>query len=152
MNFGMVFAAIFFIMLFFACLTSTICIMEAIVGYFVDELKMARKVSTWIITGVVFVIGTFLMMSFGPLANVSIFGSNIFDFVNDTLVSAILLPLGALLMVILVGWILKPKTLLEEINIGDGIKINRYYSITIKFIAPIALVFMFLQLVGIIKF
>lgn len=152
MNLGMVFATVFFIMLFFACLTSTICIMEAIVGYFVDELKMNRKISTWIIAGVVFVIGTFLMMSFGPLSHISIFGSNIFDFVNDTLVSAILLPLGALLMVILVGWILKPKTLLEEINIGDGIKFNRYYSITIKFIAPIALVFMFLQLVGIIKF
>ena len=152
MNLGMVFATVFFIMLFFACLTSTICIMEAIVGYFVDELKMNRKISTWIIAGVVFVIGTFLMMSFGPLSHISIFGSNISDFVNDTLVSAILLPLGALLMVILVGWILKPKTLLEEINIGDGIKFNRYYSITIKFIAPIALVFMFLQLVGIIKF
>lgn len=152
MKFGMVLATIFFIMLFFACLTSTICIMEAIVGYLVDELKIARKKATWIVFGIVFVIGSIMMMSFGPLADVFIFGKTIFDFFNDTVVSAILLPLGALLMVILVGWILKPKTLLEEINIGDGLKVNRYYTITVKYLAPIAIIFMFLQLIGIIKF
>ena len=152
MKFGMVFATIFFIMLFFACLTSTICIMEAIVGYLVDELKIARKKATWIVFGIVLVIGSIMMMSFGPLADVSIFGKNIFDFFNDTVVSAILLPLGALLMVILVGWVLKPKTLLDEINIGEGLKVNRYYTITVKYLAPIAIIFMFLQLIGIIKF
>ena len=152
MNFGMVFAAIFFIMLFFACLTSTICIMEAIVGYLVDEFHMDRKLSSWIVTGIVFVVGTVMMMSYGPLADFLIMGQTIFDFCNDTVVSAILLPLGALLMVILVGWVLKPKSILEEVNLGEGIKINRYYTITIKFIAPIAIFFMFLQLIGVINF
>ena len=152
MNFGMVFATVFFIMLFFACLTSTICIMEAIVGYLVDEFHLNRKLSSWIVTGIVFVVGTVMMMSYGPLADFLIMGQTIFDFFNDTVVSAVLLPLGALLMVILVGWILKPKTILEEVNLGEGIKINRYYTITIKFIAPVAIFFMFLQLVGIINF
>lgn len=152
MKFGMVFATIFFVMLFFACLTSTICIMEAIVGFLVDELKIARKKATWIVAAIVFVIGSIMMMSFGPLADFLIFGKTIFDFFNDTVVSAILLPLGALLMVILVGWVLKPKTILEEMNLGDGLKVNRYYTITIRFIAPIAIILMFLQLIGVINF
>ena len=152
MKFGMLFSALFFILLFFACLTSTICIMEAIVGYMVDEWKMDRKKSIWIITGVVLLLSSLLMMSFGPMANFLIFGQTLFDFVNDTLVSAILLPLGGLLMVILVGWVLKPKDILEEINIGEGAKFNRYYTITIKYIAPVAILLMFLQLTGIFKF
>ncbi|MEG0324058.1 MAG: sodium-dependent transporter, partial [Raoultibacter sp.] len=112
MKFGMVFATIFFVLLFFACLTSTICIMEAIVGYLVDELKVQRKKATIIVAVVIFVIGTVMMLSFGPLADVLIFGRTIFDFTNDILVSAVLLPLGGLIMLILIGWVLKPKGLL----------------------------------------
>ncbi|MEY8358919.1 sodium-dependent transporter [Anaerotruncus colihominis] len=152
MKFGMVFATIFFIMMFFACLTSTICIMEAIVGYLVDEFHLSRRFSCWIVTGIVFAIGSVMMMSYGPLANVLIMGQTIFDFFNDTVVSAILLPLGALLMVLLAGWVLKPGTLLDEANIGEGLKINRYYTITIRYIAPVAIFFMFLQLIGVIRF
>ena len=80
-------------------------------------------------------------------SGISIFGRSIFDFTNDVLVSAILLPLGGLLMVLLVGWVLKPKAILDEINIGDGIKFNKYYTVTIKYIAPIAIIAMFIQLV-----
>lgn len=144
---GSIFSTIFFLLLFFACLTSTICIMEAIVGYVVDEWKVERKKATIGVAIVEFGIGILMMLSFGVLSGVSIFGYSIFDFTNDVLVSAILLPLGGLLMVLLVGWILKPKAMLDEINIGDGIKFNKYYTITIKYIAPIAIIAMFIQLV-----
>lgn len=152
MKLGMVFSTLFFTLLFFACLTSTICIMEAIVGYVVDEWKMARQKATYLVTLLIFLLGSLMMLSFGPLKDFLIFGKTIFDFANDTLVSAILLPLGGLLMVILVGWILNPKHMLDEINIGDGIKFNRYFVITIKYIAPIAIILMFLQMSGVLKF
>ena len=144
---GAIFATVFFLLLFFACLTSTICIMEAIVGYAVDEWKIERKKATIGVALVEFVVGILMMLSFGVLSGISIFGRSIFDFTNDVLVSAILLPLGGLLMVLLVGWVLKPKTILDEINIGDGIKFNKYYTVTIKYIAPIAIIAMFIQLV-----
>lgn len=152
MKMGMLFGTLFFILLFFACLTSTICIMEAIVGYAVDEWKFNRKKATWVVTFVVWVLGVIMMFSFGPLADVLIFGKTIFDFTNDILVSAILLPLGGLFLLLLGGWILKPKTLLDEINTGKGMKINHYFTITVKYIAPVAVVLMFLQLIGVIKF
>lgn len=144
---GAIFATVFFLLLFFACLTSTICIMEAIVGYVVDEWKVERKKATIGVAILEFAVGILMMLSFGVLSGVSIFGRSIFDFTNDVLVSAILLPLGGLLMVLLVGWILKPQSMLDEINIGEGIKFNKYYTITIKYIAPIAIIAMFIQLV-----
>lgn len=152
MKFGMAFSSVFFILLFFACLTSTICIMEAIVGYMVDEWKVERTKASLMTAVIVFVIGSILMLSFGPMKNVLIFGRNLFDFANDVLVSAILLPLGGLLMVILVGWILKPREILKEINEGEGIKVQRYYRFTVRYLAPIAIILMFLQLTGILKF
>ena len=145
---GTIFATVFFLLLFFACLTSTICIMEAIVGYVVDEWKVERKKATISVAIVEFAVGILMMLSFGVLSGVSIFGRSIFDFTNDVLVSAILLPLGGLLMVLLVGWVLKPKSMLDEINIGDGAKFNKYYTVTIKYIAPIAIIAMFVQLVA----
>lgn len=152
MKFGMAFSAVFFILLFFACLTSTICIMEAIVGYVVDEWKVERRKASLGVALVVFIIGSILMLSFGPMEHVLIFGRNLFDFANDVMVSAILLPLGGLLMVILVGWILKPKGILEEINRGEGIKIRSYYLFTVRYLAPAAIILMFLQLIGVLKF
>ena len=144
---GSIFSTLFFLLLSFACLTSTICIMEAIVGYVVDEWKVERKKATIGVALVVFAIGILMMLSFGVLSGVSIFGRSIFDFTNDVLVSAILLPLGGLLMVLLVGWVLKPESMLEEINIGEGAKFNKYYTITIKYVAPVAIVAVFIQLV-----
>lgn len=152
MQFGAVFGTVFFILLFFACLTSTICIMEAIVSYLSDEWGFNRTKSCTIVAIIIWLLGIVMMFSFGLLKDVLIFGRTIFDFSNDVLVSAVLLPLGGLFILILSGWILKPKTLLDEINIGDGFKVNKYYTITVKYIAPVAVLLVFLQLIGVIKF
>lgn len=148
MRFGMVFSTIFFLLLSFACLTSTICIMEAIVGYVVDELKMPRKRATIIVAVVVFLVGILMMLSFGVLSGVSILGFSIFDFTNDVVVSAILLPLGALFMIILVGWVMDTDKILEEINTGEGVKIPpALFKVLVKFVVPVLISAVFIQLV-----
>ncbi len=150
MNFGMFFASVFFLALFFACLTSTICILEAIVGYVVDEWKWERKNAVIKVSGFIFTLGLFQMMSFGPWAGFKIFGKTIFEF-SDFLVTNILLPGGGLFIVILAGYILKTEDLIKEINIGSGFKVDKYYKITVKYIAPILVTIVYLQLLGIIK-
>lgn len=151
MDFGMFFAILFYLLLFFACLTSTIAILEAIVGYFVDEWKWARKKTVFITLTGIYLIGVFQMLSFGPLSDVTIFGKTIFD-LSDYIVTNILLPGGGLALLIFTGWMWKPKLLFDEINIGKGIKMDyRSFHITVKFIAPIALLIVYLQLLGIIK-
>lgn len=148
MKFGMFFATIFFVLLFFACLTSTICIMEAIVGYFTDEIKMSRKKSTVLTTAIVTICGIVMMLSFGVLGDILIFGKIIFDFANDILVSTVLLPLGGILVLVIAGWAMNTKELIDEINTGEGYKVGKGFEIVIKFIAPIAVLLMFLQSIG----
>ncbi|GAA0179500.1 sodium-dependent transporter [Clostridium sediminicola] len=151
MKFGMIFGAIFYLLLFFACLTSTICILEAIIGYFVDEWGWNRKKTVFIGCSFIFTLGIFQMLSFGPWADAKLFGKTIFE-LSDYLITNILLPGGGLFMLILAGHIMNTSELLEEINIGEGMKVKNYYKITIKYIAPIAVTVVFLQLLGIIKF
>lgn len=150
MQFGMVFASIFYLLLFFACLTSTIAILEAIVGYFVDEWNWSRKKTVILSLTGIYILGIFQMLSFGPWSDKTLFGKTIFD-LSDYLVSNILLPGGGLALLIFAGWMWKPKMLLDEINTGNGLKLNLFYTITVKYIAPIALTIVYLQLLGIIK-
>lgn len=150
MQFGMLFAVIFFLLLFFACLTSTIAILEAIVGYFVDEWKWSRRKTVIIASVSIYVLGIFQMLSFGPWSDVTLFGKTIFD-LSDYLVTNILLPGGGLALLIFAGWMWKPNMLLDEINIGKGIQLNHYYLFTVRYLAPIALTVVYLQLLGIIK-
>ncbi len=151
MKFGMVFGTLFYLLLFFACLTSTMCILEAVVGYCVDEWKWNRKKTVIASSILIFVLGMFQMLSFGPWQDVTIFGKTIFD-ASDFLVNNMILPGGGFIMLVLVGWVWKPKLLLDEINLGEGFKINKYYTYGVKYIGPLALITVFLQLVGIIKF
>jgi NSS family neurotransmitter:Na+ symporter len=150
MKFGMIFATVFFLALFFACLTSTICLLEAVVGYVVDEWKWERRMAVLKISIFIFVLGLFQMMSFGPWADFKIFGRTIFEF-SDFLVTNILLPGGGLFIAILAGYILNTSDLVKEINIGKGIKIDKYYTITVKYVAPLLIGIVYLQLLGIIK-
>lgn len=149
MQFGMVLGSVFYLLLFFACLTSTICILEAIVGYFVDEHGWGRKKSVLFSSSVIFVIGIFQLLSFGPLSDFLIFGKTIFD-LSDFIVTNVLLPGGGLFMVLIFGWKINTKEMIDEINIGEGIKINNYYKLTIKYLAPIFLLIVYLQLLGIL--
>lgn len=151
MGYGMLYASIFYLLLFFACLTSTIAILEAIVGYFIDEFKWSRKKTVLITLTVIFSIGIVQMLSFGPLSHITLFDMIIFD-ISDFLVTNIILPIGGLALLIFAGWLLKPEVILEEMNIGKGMKITlSVFSITIKYIAPIVVLIVFLQLLGIIK-
>ena len=54
------------------------------------------------------------------------------------------MPLGALLMSLMVGWEMKPKTLLDEIHIGSNAKIDGFFSICMKVIAPLGMVLILL--------
>lgn len=151
MQFGMVFATIFFLALFFACLTTTIALLQAIIIYFTDELKWTRKKALAIVGTTIFVLGIFQVLSFGPIAHIKLFGMSIFD-LSNYFVSNILLPGSGLVMVLLIGWFSDPNDLLAEINTGKGMKIKTAYIVTIKYVTPAALVLVYLQSLGIIKF
>jgi NSS family neurotransmitter:Na+ symporter len=150
MNQGMLFASAFYLCLFFACLTSTICILEGIVGYVIDEWRWQRKKATLSVCFLVFILGVFQMLSFGPLADFKIFDKTIFE-LSDFFVSNLLMPFGGLMMAIFAGWWWKDR-LSKEINLGEGLKLGRMYVICVRYLVPLAIMGIFLQQLGLLGF
>ncbi len=149
---GYIFSLMFFILLGVAALTSTISVLEVIVAFFVEELKLKRKYATWLATVSVSILGIMCVLSFSSMADVKIFGSTVFDLLDFTSAN-ILLPLGGLFIVLFVAWYLGKKEAKRELSNNGELKAAYVplYMFIIKFIAPLAIAFIFLQRVGLIK-
>ena len=152
---GVIVGIVFFVMVAFAALTSSVSILEAIVSSVMDKFHMSRKKSTLIVALITLVIG--LTVCFGyniwyfelTLPNGTI--GQVLD-VLDYLSNYFLMPIVAIATCILVGWIVKPKTVVEEVTCGD-VKFGRkgLYIVMVKFIVPLMLFFLLLQALGILK-
>ncbi len=151
---GYVFSLLFFILLAVAALTSTISLLEVIVAYFSEEYKISRKKATIYSSIVILFIGTLCTLSKGgPLTDFTIFGKNIWGFLE--FVSAdILLPLGGLCIVIFVGFFMGRKRVREELTNAGSIK-GRLIPVAmflVRYIAPIGIALVFLNAIGLLKF
>lgn len=143
---GYFFSIIFFVLLALAALTSTISILEVVVAFMVEELGWTRKKATIISALSIYVLGVACTLSQGPMPQLSIFGKNLFD-AMDFLSTNILLPFGGLLIVIFAGWVVKPKLIKDEIT-NNGVlkgKLFPVYLFIIRFIAPVAIILVFLN-------
>ncbi len=142
---GDAFAAIFFVLLAVAALTSTISLLEVVVAYFSEELKMTRSKATVIATIAISVLGVLASMSFGALKGVTLFDKSIFDLL-DYSASNVLLPLGGLLIVIFVGWFVGDKFIRAELSNEGSLRVKLFptFLFIVKFIAPIAIAAIFI--------
>ncbi len=148
---GYFFAIIFFILLGIAALTSTISVLEVVVAYFSEELNMSRKKATIIGSVAISIVGIFATLSFGPLQNFTIFKQTIFSIFNY--VSAnVLLPVGAIFIVLFVGWYLGPRAVRAEVT-NDGELKGRLlpvFMFIVRFLAPVAIALVFIYGLGLI--
>ncbi len=147
MPFGTLFAILFFFLILFAALSSSISLLEVCVAYVVDEWKVKRAVAVSGIGLAMFVIGIFASLSNGPLSNITIIGGrNIFDSL-DFVASNILLPLGGLLLCIVVGWVWgTDKAIKEATNDGKiGFSLAPFWSILVKYVGPVAITIVFIR-------
>ena len=149
---GQLWATLFFILLTFAALTSSISLLEVPVAYLVEEKKLKRPVATMITTLFITSIGSFNTLSFGPLRDTKIFGMSIFD-TCDYLCSNILLPIGGILICIFAGWYLDKAILYSELSNNGRLKIHffKLYTFILKYIAPICIFLILLNVLGILK-
>lgn len=146
---------LFFVMVSFAALTSSVSIMEAIVSSMMDKFKISRNKGTIIVTIYTLIVGTIVCMGYNhlyfevKLPN-GVTGQilDIMDYISNNC----LMPLAALLTCILVGWVVKPKVIIDEVTEG-GYRFGRrrLYIIMMKFIAPILLIILLLQSIGILR-
>lgn len=149
---GYFFSILFFFLLAVAALTSTISVLEVVVAYFSEELNISRKKATVIGAASISVLGVFATLSFSDLSGINILGQSIFGLMEYTAAN-VLLPLGALLIVIFVGWKLKHAIVREELSNENSLRV-KYFKIfffIVKWLAPIAITAVFLNGVGLLK-
>ncbi|MBE6648980.1 MAG: sodium-dependent transporter [Ruminococcaceae bacterium] len=142
---GAVIGAIFFVLVFFAALTSSVSLMETVVSILRDKFGIKRIASCLTVLGISLALGTLSALSTGLLADVKPFGKDFLDFF-DYICNNILMPITALLTCILVGYIIKPKKLLEEAEThGNKFKAKKLFTVVIKYIAPICIILIFIS-------
>lgn len=151
MPLGWVFGTLFFLLVLFAALTSSISLLEVTVAYMQDHHKWGRTKAVIVLSLLMFLISIPASLSMGILSNVQILGNNIFDFL--VLISDILLPLGGLLMCIFIGYVWGMDKAVAEITNGGKFpfKLKGFWTIMIKYIAPLAVIVVFLNALGILK-
>lgn len=151
---GYFFAILFFVLLAVAALTSTISLLEVIVAYFSEEYKMSRKKAAFIASSIILVLGILCTMSNGGiLKDFKIFGMNIWGLVEFTSAD-LLLPLGGLFIVLFVGFFMGKKRVKDELTNNGTIKARLipFALFLIRFVAPIGIALVFLNIIGLLKF
>ena len=151
---GIVVAIAFFIMVAFAALTSSISIMEAVVASFMDRLHMSRKKATLVVTVLTVALGIVVCLGYNviyfdlTLPNGSV--GQVLD-VLDYLSNFILMPVVAISTCLLIGWVVKPKSMIDEITVG-GVKFGRekLYVVMVKYVTPVMLLLLLAQALGIL--
>jgi len=157
-NVGMMVGSLFFLLLSFAALTSTVSLLEVPVSYVVDEHKVERKRAVWLTAILVFVIGIPSLLSNGASSILTNFidivglareGSTDYSFMtflgwvaNDTF-----LPFGGMMISIFAAYIWKKNNLSEELSHGNkeyaGSMIEKYINFAISYLAPLVLSIIF---------
>ena len=156
---GGIVGILFFVTVAFAALTSSVSIMEALVSCMVDKFHLSRKKATLVIASAAAVIGILVCLGYNVLYFEAILpntpaGKNaqILD-ILDYLSNYILMPVVSIATCFFIGWILKPKTIIDEVTFG-GHKFGRekLYVVMVKFVTPLLLTLLLLQALGLIKF
>lgn len=153
---GNVIGVIFFAMVLFAAITSSISIMEAVVSSLMDGFKMKRKPATLLVLAYGIVAGIIVCLGYNKLYfELSLPNGTVGQILDvmDYVSNNIFMPIVALATCILIGWVAKPETVIDEVT-KNGARFNRkfIYNATIKFIAPVLLMVILLQAFGIVKF
>ena len=137
---GHIIGAVFFVLVLFAALTSAISLMETVVSIFVDKTNKSRTFITICVTIYTFILAIPSSLGFGVLSGISIKGMSIldmFDFVSNS----ILMPVVALLTCLFVGFVVKPKTVIDEVESSShSYKSKKVYEILIKYVSPILII------------
>ena len=149
---GTVVGILFFLMVLFAALTSCMSILEAIVAGLIDRFGWSRKKATIIASlygwavGIIVALGYNIFYFEYTLPNGAV--AQILD-ILDYLSNNIMMPVLAIMTCILIGWVLGPKTIYDEVEMdGKTFRRRGLYNVMIRFVCPVLLVMVFLKAFG----
>ena len=148
---GYVVSIMFYALLVFAALTSTISMHEIGTAFFHEELKMRRSHAAWILTVICSIIAVFCSLSVGK-PEIQLFGKPLLDFC-DYLTAQIMLPAGALLTSILVGWYASKAVVREEFTNWETSGMKSFfnvYMVCVRYIVPVCILLILMHQFGVI--
>lgn len=151
---GTIVGSAFFILVLFAALTSSISLMETVLSIVCDKFKLNRKLSWLIVLLVSMALGIPSALGYGVWGNVKVIGMAFLDFF-DFLSNSVLMPIVAFLTCIFVGYIIRPKAVIDELECSAPFKRKRLFEIIIKYVAPVCILLILitsiLEVFGILK-
>lgn len=137
---GAIFGALFFLLVLFAALTSSISLMETVVSIFRDKFGWGRKITCIFVALGATLLGLPSSLGFGVWSDFNLNGNTILD-MFDIFSNSILMPIVAFLTCLFIGYVIKPQTLIDEIEQdAKPFKSKRLFTIMIKYIAPVCIV------------
>ena len=137
---GTIIGVAFFLLVFFAALTSSISLMETVVSIVMDKTKWGRKVTCGAVAVFSLLIGIPSSLGFNVWSHITFLNGltflDLFDFVSNS----VIMPIVAFFTCVLVGFVLKPKVVIDEVKVTDGtFKSEKLFTVMIKWIAPICI-------------
>lgn len=138
---AMVVGVLFFLLVLFAALTSAISLTETCVSIVQDGAGVSRKKALITVIAVIVAAGVFVNLGYNGLSFIQPLGEgtsllDLFDFVSNS----VIMPIVALLTCIFVGWIIKPKTIIDEVKVNSPFVAARAWTVMIKFVAPVLII------------
>jgi len=147
MGLGQIPGIIFFFMVLFAALTSSISLMESGVSTFMDQAGWSRSRSCVVMGIIMLLLGTASALGYDAWSSVQPLGMSILDFF-DFLTNSIMMPLAALFTCVLIIKYAGIRSVVEEIRISSPFKGEKTYIVTIKYLAPIILIIILISSVA----
>ena len=148
---GWLFAVMFYLLLLLAALTSMMSIHEPVTAFLLERFNLSRRTATRLVTLSCILVGTFCALSFGPLKDVRfLFGMTFFDFF-DFVSAKIFLPVGGFIIALFAGWKLDRQLVRDEVTNRGTLRswIFPVYIFLIRWVAPLAIVLIFLNELGV---
>ena len=137
MGLGTVVGILFFTLVLFAAVTSSIALTESAVSTFEDELGWDRKQATVLIGIIMLVLGSLSALGYGPLARFTVFGMQFLDFF-DFLTNSVMMPIAAITICLLVSRVIGVEKIEEEVTLeGKPFRRKRIFNFMIKYLCPI---------------
>lgn len=137
MGFGTGTGILFFLLVLFAAVTSSIALTESAVSTFEDELHWSRKKATVFMTVVMIVLGTLSCLGYGPLAGITVIGMQFLDFF-DFLTNSVMMPIAAIATCLLVSRVIGVEKIENEVTEGGHLfKRKIIFQFMIKYLCPI---------------
>ncbi len=165
MPFGNIAGALFFLLLFFAAITSTISMLEAPSAYFIDNKKWDRKKAAWTVAIAAFLFGIPSALSTGSSdfftgLTINILGTQVSTMMDilDHLFGKLFMMLVVLSTCVYTGWFMNINTIADEIAVGApgfknskilGISPSQIWVFAIRFVCPLIIGLVVLNVLGV---